>query len=377
MVVQYKCPSCGSDLAYDIEKKAMLCPHCKTEMALDELPEVDVPESEDDDIIDAPIDGSQVPDEADYSYQEDFSHEAQVYGETAVEFFCQNCGAVIVSDENTAATWCHYCDAPVVMRERLSGQLAPTYVIPFKVTKEEAQKAFENWSKKGLFTPKKFRDAKKLKSVQGIYVPFWLYDVSSEGATSAHATKVRRYTRGDYIYTETSHYNVFRRAKLNYIRVPADASEKMNDNIMNLLEPYHYSELQQFQMPYLSGFYADKYSYKAEEMYDRVKARVDGFVKQYIRGTISGYTTVNYQSEIVNSEMKHADYTMLPVWIFNYDYNDTEHMFAMNGQTGKIVGTLPIDKKRAFGFGSLFAAGGFTVIMLVRIIAALVTYFGA
>lgn len=377
MVVQYKCPACASDLSYDIEQDGMACPHCKTVIPLALLPDVDVPEGEtDDDMPDVPIDAADVPDETDYTYQDDNTHEQQTFGAEAVEFFCQNCGAVIVSDENTAASWCHYCDSPVVLQERLSGQLAPTYVIPFKVTKEQAQKAFEDWSRKGLFTPKEFRDAKKVKSVQGIYVPFWLYDVSSEGQAQARATKVRTYVRGDYIYTETRHFNIFRRAKLNYLHVPADASEKLNDNIMNLLEPYDYKELQKFRMPFLAGFSADKYSYTAEQMYDRVRERVDGFVKQYIRGTVSGYSTVTYQSEQVNCEMKHADYTMLPVWIFSYDYKDSEHMFAMNGQTGKIVGTLPVDKKRVFGFWSLFAGGGFTLLMLIQAVAALIEYFG-
>ena len=377
MVVQYKCPSCASDLAYDIEKDAMACPHCQLVVPFDQLPKVDVPEGEaDDDMPDTPIDAAEVPDEADYTYQDDNTHEQQTFGTEAVEFFCQNCGAVIVSDENTAAAWCHYCDSPVVLQDRLSGQLAPTYVIPFKVTKEQAQKAFEDWSRKGLFTPKSFRDAKKVKSVQGVYVPFWLYDVSSEGTAQAHATKVRTYVRGDYIYTETRHFNIFRRAKLNYLHVPADASEKMDDNIMNLLEPYDYKELQKFQMPFLAGFSADKYSYTADQMYDRVRARVDGFVRQYIRGTVSGYSTVNYQSELVNSEQKHADYTMLPVWIFSYDYKDSEHMFAMNGQTGKIVGKLPIDKKRVFGFWSLFAGCGFTLLMLIQALSAWAEYLG-
>jgi len=376
MVIQYKCPTCASDLSYDIEKDGMTCPHCQLLIPLDRLPQVDVPEGEtDDDTPDAPIDAAEVPDEADYTYQDDATHEQQTFGMEAVEFFCQNCGAVIVSDENTAASWCHYCDSPVVLKERLTGQLAPTYVIPFKVTKEQAQKAFEDWSRKGLFTPKSFRDAKKVKSVQGIYVPFWLYDVSSEGTAQARATKVRTYVRGDYIYTETRHFNIFRRAKLNYIHVPADASEKMNDNTMNLLEPYDYRDLQKFQMPFLAGFSADKYSYTAEQMYDRVRARMDAFVKQYIRGTVSGYSTVTYQSELVNSEMKHADYTMLPVWIFSYDYKDAEHMFVMNGQTGKIVGTLPVDKKRVFGFWSLFAGSGFLLWMLAQLIMGLVEYF--
>lgn len=377
MVIQYKCPSCASDLSYDIEKDAMTCPHCHAIIPLDQLPDVEVPDDDNDDnVADTPIDGALVPDEADYTYQDDDTHEQQTFGADAVEFFCQNCGAVIVSDENTAASWCHYCDSPVVLQERLSGQLAPTYVIPFQVTKEQAQKAFEDWSRKGLFTPKSFRDAKKVKSVQGIYIPFWLYDVSSEGTVQARATKVRTYVRGDYIYTETSHFNIFRRAKMNYIHVPADASEKMNDDIMNLLEPYDYSQLQKFQMPFLAGFSADKYSYTADQMYDRVRMRVDEFVKQYIRGTIGGYSTVTYQSEQINSEMKHADYTMLPVWIFSYDYKDSEHMFVMNGQTGKIVGTLPIDKKRLFGFWSLFAGGGFALCMIVKLIAALIEYFG-
>ena len=355
MVVQYKCPTCASDLAYDIEKDAMACPHCQ---------------------LVVPIDINTVPDEKEYTYQDDATHEKQEYGAEAVEFFCRNCGAVIVSDENTAATWCHYCDSPVVLQERLAGQLAPTYVIPFQVTKEQAQKAFEDWSKKGLFTPKSFREAKKVKSVQGIYVPFWLYDVSSEGSVQARATKVRTYVRGDYIYTETKHFSIFRRAKMNYIHVPADASEKMNDTIMNLLEPYDYRQLQRFQMPFLAGFSADKYSYTAEQMYGRVQARVEEFVKQYIRGTIGSYSTVNYQSEQINSEMKHADYTMLPVWVFSYDYKDAEHMFVMNGQTGKIVGTLPVDRKRLFGFWSLFTGGGFLLIMLIRLVSSLIEYFG-
>lgn len=377
MVIQYKCPACASDLAYDITTDKMKCPHCQTLIPLEQLPQVDVPEGELDDAAEnAPMDAISVEDEADFSYRDDNTHEQQAYDDAAVEFFCQNCGAVIVSDENTAASWCHYCDSPVVLKERLSGQLAPTYVIPFRVTKEQAQQAFENWSKKGLFTPKRFRDAKKLKSVQGIYVPFWLYDVSTEGTAQAAATKVRTYTRGDYIYTETMHFNVFRKAKLNFLHVPADASKKMNDNTMNLLEPYDYRELQQFQMPFLSGFAADKYDYTAEQMYGRVQERVDRFVKDYIHQSVSGYTTVRYHNESVNCEQKHSDYTMLPVWIFSYDYNDSEHMFAMNGQTGKIVGTLPIDKKRVAGFWALFAGGGIVLSMLARLAIALATYFG-
>ena len=85
--------------------------------------------------------------------------------------------------------------------------------------------------------------ADRIQNITGMYVPFWLYNMQAQGDADATCTKVRSYTRGDYIYTETSYYHVYRRAKLHYKLVPTDASEKMDDNLMNRLEPFHYNDL--------------------------------------------------------------------------------------------------------------------------------------
>src|SRR5690606_30837637 len=126
----------------------------------------------------------------------------------------------------TAATTCSFCGAGVVLQERLSGALAPAKVIPFTISKEEAMQAFKKWCRNGRLTPKGFMTADRIKGITGMYVPFWLYDLNTKAKVEAVGTKVRKYTRGDYEYTETKYYDVYRDIDLSYVKVPVDASEK-------------------------------------------------------------------------------------------------------------------------------------------------------
>ncbi|HCR39488.1 MAG TPA: hypothetical protein DIW41_01165, partial [Lachnospiraceae bacterium] len=128
--------------------------------------------------------------------------------------------AVIITDTQTTATTCSFCGAGVVLGDRLTGSLAPAKVIPFTISKEQAQEAFVKWCRKGLLTPKDFMTADRIKSITGLYVPFWLYDINGRGEAEAICTRVRTYTRGDWIYTETKYYAVYRKVDLNYERIP-------------------------------------------------------------------------------------------------------------------------------------------------------------
>lgn len=286
----------------------------------------------------------------------------------AKEYHCKNCGAVILTDADTTATTCSFCGAGVVLADRLSGILAPAKVIPFTISKEEARQAFRTWCKKGLLTPKKFMEANRIKGITGMYVPFWLYDLNSKVQVHATGTKVREYTRGDYIYTETKYYDVYRNINLDYHKVPVDASEKMNDKIMDRLEPYNYAELKDFKTPYLAGYIAEKYNYDDKELLPRVKSKVSGFVESYISSTMGGYSSVSYQSKQIDTKKKHSDYVLFPIWMFYYDYNKEEHIFAMNGQTGKIVGKPPLSYAKAAGWFSGIAGSTFITLKIISFI---------
>jgi DNA-directed RNA polymerase subunit RPC12/RpoP len=296
------------------------------------------------------------------------SHHSTFQGDEATEYHCKNCGAVLITDAQTTATTCSFCGAGVVIGDRLTGSLAPAKVIPFSISKEQAQEAFKQWCKKGLLTPRDFMTADRIKNITGIYVPFWLYDVNGRGEAEATCTRVRTYTKGDWIYTETKYYHVYRKVDLNYSRIPCDASKKMDDNMMDKIEPFHYDNLKDFQMPYLAGYISEKYDFDDEQMLPRIKSRVSDYVDSYIRSTINGYNTVSFIRKDINVRKKRADYTLLPVWMVCYDYRQAEHIFAMNGQTGKIVGKPPLSKGKIAAWFAGISAGSFLIFRVLTMI---------
>lgn len=333
MVIQYKCPSCGADMEFDAETGLMKCASCgNTERA-----ETMVMASGED------------PDAflGDYEQFEETTRYHTYENDEISQYMCHNCGAVIIAGQDTSATRCEFCGSPVVLGDRLSGELAPTNVIPFKITKQEAEEAFRKWCKNGLLMKSDFKKANRIKSLTGMYVPFWLFDVKSQGSVHAHGTRRRSYEQGDYIITETRHYDIFRKVDINYNKIPADASEKMDDKMMDMLEPFSYEDMKKFQTPYLSGYMAEKYHYTDKELFPRIQKRVRNYTEAYIRSTMAGYRTVNFVREDLWEGQRKAEYTLLPVWLFCYDYKQSEHNFYMNGQTGKIIGKPPIDKGKA------------------------------
>lgn len=230
---------------------------------------------------------------------------------------------------------------------------------------------FRKWTKKSPLTPKKFHSANRIKELVGMYVPYWLFDVNAQGSAVANCTRVSSYSRGDYDYTETKHYHVSRTVNLNYLKVPTDASAKMDDRLMDRLEPYHYGDLKDFKTPYLSGYIAEKYNYDDKQMFPRVKDRVVGYTNKYIRDSIQGYTSVTITNSNINASQNNAHYTLLPVWMFIYDHDKRDYMFAMNGQTGKIVGKPPLSFAKSvlwfFGISGI----SFVTLQLISMIGGI------
>lgn len=351
MVIQYKCPDCGADMVFDSKKGRLSCESCGRTLSVDEYKE---PEEE--------LEGS-FDEFAKQTFTSTFGEEE------ASQYQCQNCGAVLITGPDTAATTCSFCGAPMILGDRLSGQLAPAKVIPFTINKEQAQEAFRKWCRGGLLTPKGFATAERIKNITGIYVPFWLYDLNGRGEANADCTRIRSYESGDYIYTETRHYDVYRKVDLNYLKVPADASEKMNDKLMDKLEPFNYTNLQDFRAPYLAGYVAEKYNYTDTDLFPRVKARVEQYVHDYIRSSIHGYSSTVIRQQWTDVKQRNAFYALLPVWMICYDYKDAEHIFAMNGQTGKIAGTPPLSWGKIFAWFAGISASVFLLLELLYFIS--------
>lgn len=371
MVVQYKCPNCGADMAYDSASGMLRCGSCgrtdniETMAGGKPLPNDATSTYEMNDEDAAAANASFDRDYEDSSDTDEPASHATFTGNEATEYHCKNCGAVLITDAQTTATTCSFCGAGVVLGDRLTGSLAPAKVIPFTISKEQAQEAFKKWCRKGLLTPSDFMNADRIKNITGLYVPFWLYDLNGRGEVEATCTRVHTYTSGDWIYTETKYYNVYRKVDLNYSKIPCDASQKMDDTMMDRLEPYQYNNLKDFNMPYLAGYIAEKYDFDDTALLPRIKERAADYVDSYIRSTINGYTTVHYHRKDINIRKKRADYTLMPVWMVCYDYKQAEHTFAMNGQTGKIVGKPPISAGKVAAWFLGISSGSFILFQLL------------
>ena len=281
------------------------------------------------------------------------------WGEDAAHmraYSCPSCGAELICDETTAATACPYCGNPTVVPGQFAGALKPDFVIPFKLDHEAAKKALKVHYRKNPFLPRAFSAANHIEEVKGVYVPFWLFDATVDAEASFHTTNFTTHREGNYRVTTTMHYNVQRGGTAQFQKVPADASSKMPDEYMDSIEPYDFGELKPFSTAYLPGYLADKYDVSAKQCGQRIDSRCKKTAGDLLREDVHGYATVN-QSRL-QAQIRHGKvhYALLPVWLLTTRWNGKTYLFAMNGQTGKFAGELPVSKGRFWALTGILTA---------------------
>ena len=328
---EYKCPCCGGALAFDSTLQKMKCPYCDTEFEMSVLQSYDQVLSQDS------TDSTNWDKPAENQWEE---------GETdgLRSYVCQSCGGEIIGDASMAATSCPYCGNPVVVMGQFTGSLKPDYVIPFKLDKEAAKAGLRSHMQGKRLLPKVFLSENHIDEVKGIYVPFWLFDADTDVNLRYKGTKVRTWSDSDYNYTETRYYSVQRNGKVAFDHVPVDGSSKMEDAMMESLEPYDFTQAVNFQTAYLAGYLADKYDVTMEQSMDRAADRIRNSAEQVFERTINGYSSLRQENKSIQLYNGRAHYALLPVWLLNTSWNGKKYTFAMNGQTGKFVGDLPMDK---------------------------------
>ena len=320
-VLDHKCPACNAKLPFDPKTQTWKCDYCGNSYQLEQLEEFEKKQNE-------PV-----------SKSKKSNVNADLYE-------CPDCGAKVIADENTTATFCVYCGNTHIIKNKLEDEFRPVSIIPFKNTKEEAVEAFKNFQKGKMFAPKDFSKEENIEKLTGVYIPFWLYDCAIDGTVSATGKKVRTWRSGDYRYTKTDVYSLKREGSMNFEKVPADGSTKFDDDTMDSIEPFDYKGLKEFNMSYLSGFLSEKYDVDKNEASKRAHQRMVKSAIDEFKRTMKGYSTITVDGSNIKVDTSKADYILLPVWMLNIKYNDKMHLFAMNGQTGKMVGNIPIDKKK-------------------------------
>ena len=351
--VSFKCPSCGGPLDYKPGQENITCEYCGTQFSLQSLQDYYAQKEKLAAEAQNARDAKWKTDEAGKEWDVD---EEQLLR----AFTCSSCGAEIVCDENTMATECVYCGNPTMVPARFSGMLKPDYIIPFKKTKEEAVAALKEFYKGKRLLPGAFTENNRVEAIQGLYVPFWMFDSSVDATASFRAENDVVIDTEDAVITETSVYECLRQGSMGFAKIPADGSKKMDDTFMESIEPFDYSELTPFNSGYMAGYLADKYDVTAEENEERVNKRVDNSAVGVLGETVTGYMRVYEKDRAVTKKDGKVEYAMVPVWILTTRYQNKPYTFMMNGQTGKMVGSLPYSSGKSWAY--FFAV--FVVVML-------------
>lgn len=347
---QYNCPNCNARLKFTPETQELSCEYCGGSFSIEEIKNM---YADKEDLINAPAEETPAAPEVD-----EFEAHTNVY-------HCSSCGADIMCDDEQTALFCYYCHNPVILAGKLTGEYKPDKIIGFRVTRDSAIARFHDWIGNKRFIPSDFKSEQQLEKMTGLYVPFWKADTFTQADYEGTGHKSRSWVSGSYRYTETSSYDIVRRGRFVARGIPADGESKIDDELMEAIEPFDYYDLKPFSMSYLSGFFADKYDVDKNTVFKRIRERSNSASRKALNETISGYGSISTRTE--SYEIKNTDweYVMLPVWFMTYLYEGKVYEFAVNGQTGKLAGTPPLDKGKLTWFCAGIGAAVAAVIYII------------
>lgn len=344
-VLDEKCLNCGASIKFDSKKHKFICEYCKGEFTIDDI-------------------NSYKKQLNESGLSREFSLMEDMEG-----YHCNNCGAEIISLKNISSTSCIYCKSSAIIKNRLTGIYKPDSIIPFKFKKEDAINKFKEICKGRPLLPKNFNDVNNIIEMEGLYVPFWLYDLTNDSYLDATCTKTSTWMDSRYIYTKTTTYYVERGANLSFRSVPNDAATRFDDKIMNAIEPFDYKDLKEFNTSYLAGYLSEKYDVSNSDAYKNCQIRINKDSINCLLNEIHGYQSVNIKNTNNSIKVNETKYVLLPVFVLNIKYNDKIYHFSMNGQTGKLVGEIPVDKKKLiFSILLTFGLSIFLVLMFFIIL---------
>ena len=327
----YQCPSCGGSMAFNPASAVLKCEFCDFEKEL-------APEGE-------------------LTRQNFFAFEAEgdhVWGASIRALHCKSCGAHTHLNDKDISKTCPFCGSNHVEQETSTEGIRPHAVIPFRLARKEAYERFEKWIKRRFFAKKAVKNARDEERLKGVYIPYWHFNVDS----SSHY-----HCQVGYNYTVTVTKHVMENGKsvakqvqetrirwesrsgmidLDFVDLLSNASEQFNSAKINALEPFDFRESKPYDSGFLSGFVAEKYSVSLNEGFERLKPTIHNEIVDSIRRK---HHADHIRSARLNTEYSKVDFqhVLLPIWLSSYLYKGKTYQFGINGQTGEVQGTYPLD----------------------------------
>lgn len=320
------CPGCGQGMRFDPKIQMMYCDYCETKLEPD-LVKVGTTAS-----------GSNEP----------LIIESKL-------FACPQCGGEILSDQDTAVTFCSFCGMSVELQGRTVQMLAPSRIIPFKCVKDTCAKSYAKFIKKAIFAPSYLREEAQLQKLRGIYMPYWTYAFEINDTVTYEGTTSHR--SGDYIITD--HYLLTATPIGSYDGISYDASSSFSDEISQAIGPFNIRDSKPFSVAYIAGFYADTADVDAFIYEDDARSVIAKDIDSKIKKipAFAGYSISSGTGQIGSKlGVKAEEMAYFPVYFLaNRHKNGLVSYAVINGQTGKVAADVPIDYKK-YIIGSIILA---------------------
>ena len=330
----YKCPNCGGHVFFDIEKNTLRCESCNRKLPLGNLDKREVAEEHSDSM-------------------------------GMVSYVCKNCGAELLSPEESIVSYCSYCGSEAMLEGRLDRERRPKYIMPFTRTKDYCKKAYEERTNKLFYLPKELKNSEYLERFRGTYIPYWLYRVEFPEPA---VIKTKKYTTSGDMTTKTT-YDVTAKIDGDFKGVPYDASSCFDDTISDMLMPFDKKNLKEFDPGYLAGFYADRADVPPTKYYMDVSRQASSNLYTSVGKSLkkSHGMDIDHEREDSSSaraEVKESYTALFPIWFLTWRNKNRVAYAIMNGQSGQLSCDLPVDLKKYSLWTLITAAALFLILTL-------------
>ncbi len=367
MAKKYSCKNCGAELYFDPARGKLHCEYCGSDYDPSEYNFTPEEAESEDQTIAQSVDDEGNPDASTDAQATDES----VSTDDLVVYKCPNCGAEVITSRKTVATTCVYCNRAITLSGNVKGAFRPDYVLPFTKDRKEVEKAYRSLCRQSVLTPTRLSSESTIQKIKGMYVPYWLFSFDGKASARVKASRVRTFVSGRDEVTEVSNYEVFEEGMGTFVRVPTDAMKAMDDTMMDSIEPFDFSRLEKFNPAYLSGFYTQQWDENSAATEPRAKARAKTAMSTELMKHVGSYTTTMIQHEEFAWKDQKIELVLLPVWMMYMEYKGERYVFGMNGQTGKMMGTLPKDPMKLVRIGALIFVIVEIILMIVRILGVM------
>lgn len=259
-------------------------------------------------------------------------------------FDCKSCGASMSYDASAQALRCPFCGSTRMEKRPAARSVKPQSVVPFSVTREQAEGTLRQWLGNGFWRPADAARASTIGEMAAVYVPYWVFEATTDTMWTADSSPAPPGSRGDWYPVSGSHSS-------NYPGILIGGSSILTPQETESIAPFRIEGASRPEEVDLENVIVE--DFRVPRKLARPLAR--GAIEQFERKACSLRVPNRSRNLKVNVRVASMrGYPMLlPVWILAYQYKKNVHRVLINGQLGKIAGSAP------FSYGKL------TVVLLI------------